>query len=159
MIVFLRQQNFQELIQLSSRTIFWQEIIIDTFEESPFLGYGYQMMSHDGTTKVFESLGFIARGNAHNTFVQTFSGLGVIGLALLILNILLSITTYTNFRKIYTELYKSHQIFMIMGLILLTLVASLTQYGIVGMTTPVVPVYLLCISYLSYFSLKDRIHI
>lgn len=157
--IFLRQQNFQELIQLSSRTIFWQEIIIDTFEESPFLGYGYQMMSHDGTTKVFESLGFIARGNAHNTFVQTFSGLGVIGLALLILNILLSITTYTNFRKIYTELYKSHQIFMIMGLILLTLVASLTQYGIVGMTTPVVPVYLLCISYLSYFSLKDRIHI
>ena len=64
-----RGQSSEELFSLTMRTIFWKELIVDTTLESPFFGYGYQMLGPDGTTKVFESLGGIVRGSAHSTFI------------------------------------------------------------------------------------------
>ena len=148
-----RGQNFQELISLSSRVTFWSELVVDTTFQRPIFGFGYQMLSEDGTTKIFSSLGGIARGNAHNTFVQTYAGLGIIGVSLLSWNIG-SVFYRTSYLSRYGYLTKidKDKLFVI---VITCLVGSLTQYGIVGMTTPLVPIYGFCVALLSVIQINS----
>lgn len=142
-----RGQTLEDLISLTTRTIFWKELIVDTTLESPFLGYGYQMMGPDGTTKVFESLGGTVRSSAHNTFIQTYAGLGVFGLIILAWNITNVLLRYLHLRS--PKKKGVENLSMIFLIVIMCLIASLTQYGIVGMTTPVAPLYYLCVALLS----------
>jgi DNA-binding transcriptional regulator of glucitol operon len=146
--LILRGQNLEELLSLTERTTFWKVLIVDTLSESPILGYGYQMMSYDGLSKNFTDLGY-SRSNAHNTFIQTFVGLGLVGLMLLLYHLLKVIQCFNYVNKRISENVKE-RVFELKIIVVICILASLTQYGIVGITTPVVPIYLMAIMLITY---------
>jgi O-antigen ligase len=78
----VRGQSFEEMLLLTERARFWLILISNTLFDQPILGHGYQMLGDDGITKHFPDLGY-SISNAHNTFIQTFVGLGLIGFFLL----------------------------------------------------------------------------
>jgi hypothetical protein len=148
----LRGQQIGDLIQLTERVRFWRVIIADTLTESPLLGYGYQMMSNDGISKYFADLQY-SRSNAHNTFIQTFSGLGLLGTAVLFYHLFV---VAKSFRYVYNRVSGRvrDRVFELIVILIACILASLTQYGIVGMTTPVVPAYLMIIMLITYLRIK-----
>lgn len=147
---FLRDDSVENLRTMSSRTRIWEEVIAQTWEESPLLGYGYQMLSDKGIYFFSYEYGF-ERSNAHSTFVQTFAGLGIIGLLLLVWHITVIARTLVvlSFKR-----EGSHQddFFELLILYICCIIASITEFGIVGMTTPVVPVYLIISVYCTYWA-------
>jgi len=148
----LRGQQVEDFIHLTERVKFWKVIIADTLTESPLFGYGYQMMSYDGVSKYFADLHY-SRSNAHNTFIQTFSGLGLIGSAVLFYHLIM---VGKSFRYINNRVSKKlkDRVFELKVIVITCILASLTQYGIVGMTTPVVPVYLMAIMLITYLRIQ-----
>ena len=146
--LILRNQKIEEFLSLTGRVAFWKVLIVDTLSESPILGYGYQMMSYDGLSKNFTDLGY-SRSNAHNTFVQTFTGLGLVGLMLLLYH-LLKVTQSFNYVNKRISGNVKERVFELVIIVVVCILASITQYGIVGMTTPVVPIYLMAIMLITY---------
>lgn len=148
----LRGQQLDDLLRLTERVRFWSYLVSDTFNESPLLGYGYQMLSTNGIIKYFPDMGY-SISNAHNSFIQTFVGLGLIGLALLLYQILRTVySLYLAEKKSRSSLRDRG--FEVAILVLACLLASFTQYGIVGMTTPVVPVYMMAVTLIAYHRQK-----
>ena len=143
----LRGQEQKDLFQLTERTVFWATLIDDTVSDSFLLGYGYQMLSLAGMLKYFPEQGYTI-SNAHNTFIQTFVGLGAIGLSLLLYSIF---KAFVAFFFVYHNISRreKYAIVELLIIIIVCLLASLTQFGIAGLTTPVVPAYFMAIMLLT----------
>jgi O-Antigen ligase len=144
----LREQELEDLLRLTERTRFWEALIVDTWHQNPFLGYGYQMLSENGIVKDFPNYGY-SISNAHNTFVQTFVGLGLVGLMLLLYQLL---KTFKVLGIIYMKAARQERdsVFELLIIVFVCLVSSLAQYGIVGMTTPIVPAYMMAVTLITY---------
>ena len=148
----VRGQSFEEMLLLTERARFWLRLISDTLFDAPILGYGYQMLGNDGITKYFPDLEY-SISNTHNTFIQTFVGLGLIGFSLLSYHLL---RVVMSLRYVYrhAETHEKDNIFELVIILTICILASLTQYGIVGMTTPIVPVYMMSIMLLTYLRIQ-----
>ena len=151
----LRGQSYEELLLLTERGRFWTILISDTLSDSPILGYGYQMLSHDGLLKNFNDFGY-SISNAHNVFIQTFSGLGLIGFSLLSYH-LLRVVISLRYVYRYAEAHEKNNIFELIIIFIICILASITQHGIVGMTTPIVPTYMMLIMLLTYLRLQLKV--
>jgi len=151
----LRGQSYEELFLLTERGRFWTILISDTLSDSPILGYGYQMLSHDGLLKNFNDFGY-SISNAHNVFIQTFSGLGLIGFSLLSYH-LLRVVISLRYVYRYAEAHEKNNIFELIIIFIICILASITQHGIVGMTTPIVPTYMMLIMLLTYLRLQLKV--
>jgi hypothetical protein len=151
----LRGQSYEELLLLTERGRFWGILVSDTLFNRPFLGYGYQMLSHDGLLKSFNDYGY-SISNAHNTFIQTFTGLGLIGFSLLSYH-LLRVVISLRYVYRYAEAHEKNNIFELIIIFIICILASITQHGIVGMTTPIVPTYMMLIMLLTYLRLQLKV--
>jgi len=147
-----RNEQIDNLLSLTSRNIIWHGIVTDTWRNSPLIGFGYQMLSEFGISYNSQEYGFI-RTNAHSTFVQTFAGLGLMGLLLLLWQIVktgkvLYILSFINIKD------NQHQkgAFELLLLFVGCIISSISEFGIAGMTTPVVPVYLIVTVYTTYLA-------
>ncbi|GAB1268530.1 hypothetical protein NBRC116493_17830 [Aurantivibrio infirmus] len=144
----LRGQEWGDLLNLTERVSFWVRISKDTVNESPIVGYGYQMLSSDGLYKTFDDKAYVV-SNAHNTFIQTLAGLGILGLAVLLYHLVQVVST-VRFLYIRSAGKEKSRMFEVVILLAVCILASLTQYGIVGMTTPIVPVYMMIVALCSF---------
>ncbi len=144
----LRGQDQEEFVQLTGRMAFWYSLLRDTGSERFFIGYGYQMLGQEGMVRYIPEHGYTI-SNAHNVFIQTFVGLGMIGLLLLIFHL---VKVLISLRYVYRYSYANEKdmVFELFVVITVCVLASLTQFGIVGLTTPIVPAYFMAIVLLTY---------
>ena len=98
--------------------------------------------------KYFPERGY-SISNAHNTFIQTFVGLGIVGLLLLMYHL---VKVLTSLRYVYrcSNRNEKDMVFELFVVITVCILASLTQFGIVGLTTPIVPAYFMAIMLITY---------
>ena len=139
--------DLKSLLTLGSRSLIWSTLIENVTNEAPIFGYGYQMLSFNGSE--FELVPGIYRGMAHNSFIQTLAGLGILGLLVLIAQT--SVTfKHIFFPPIKVKMLNSAQNFK--ELIILSIVcigASLTEFGLLGPTSPAIPMYMTIVVFAS----------
>lgn len=134
LVWFLKGDSVDSMVTATGRTVIWKDILLYLFPESPFIGFGFQTMGPDGI--FFHSPSGITFTMAHNSFLQTLIGLGLIGLTCL----LLSLGFF--FRKIFQNLAnrsaKTYFLFVeVISLMIVILFDSITDYGIAGLSNPV----------------------
>ena len=121
----LRGGSSAGLYTLGARTIIWLEIIDDVIQNRLVYGYGYQMLSEHGSDFVMRF--GVVRGHAHNTFVQSFAGLGLFGFLIVCIQFM---STYYYVRKI-------DYLVITFSLLLVCVFSSLVEFGMFGPTSPV----------------------
>nr|WP_279614691.1 O-antigen ligase family protein [Sphingomicrobium astaxanthinifaciens] len=146
---FERGHGSGNLVSLGGRTTIWQVMVgAARFEEDILWGYGYQMLSAQGQAV---SDGEITVTMAHNTFIQTYLGLGGIGLLLHIIfwsSAMCELLRRGGDLCAEVNLYRSFAVMM--------LVYSLVEFGIFGPPTVLAPIYLVILFHRSQLSLSRQ---
>jgi len=74
--IILKQGDVEEVMSMTGRLPFWQDLITYGFTREPLLGYGFMRISYSDK---FDSIHSYAAGMTHNTFIQVLLNLGLVG--------------------------------------------------------------------------------
>lgn len=74
--IILKQGDVEEVMSMTGRLPFWQDLITYGFTKEPLLGYGFMRISYSDK---FDSIHSYAAGMTHNTFIQVLLNLGLVG--------------------------------------------------------------------------------
>ncbi len=74
--IILKQGDLEEVMSMTGRLPFWQDLIADGFTKEPLLGYGFMCISYH---EYFDSIHSYAAKMTHNTFIQVLMNLGLVG--------------------------------------------------------------------------------
>lgn len=121
---FVKQGQMEELFTFTGRLPFWSDLLTYNFPQAPWLGFGYMRI---GIADKFDSLHAYAGAMTHNTFLQVLLGLGLLGLAIVFLQ--LSLTFFSLLRM--SDRHLRQQLLLVM---IPLLVNSCTEFGIFGET-------------------------
>lgn len=120
--VFLDRGGMEELTSLTGRLPFWRDLLSLALPERPLLGFGFQRIWTDSR---FVSPTSYAGEMAHNTFLQLLLGLGVVGLALGLLQLVATLRAVGRTPDLWTRRAA-------VCLLIPLLLNSLTEFGIFG---------------------------
>lgn len=125
-IVF-KEGNVEEVMSMTGRLPFWQDLIEVAFQERPLFGFGFMRISPSTFTDKFGSIHSYAAAMTHNTFVQVLINLGLAGAFVVLLQMVVT------FYAIYID--KDKWLRLMAGLSLIPLlINSMTEFGIFGET-------------------------
>lgn len=131
-----RGQGLENLLSLGGRTLFWERLISEgVWSPSVLYGFGYQMLSGEGRGSI--SAG-VTISMAHNNFIQSFLGLGVIGL---MLNIAFWVFV---FRRIIRNrrFLRLRDYNLLITSSVMVFIYSIVEFGIFGPPNIIMPVFL-----------------
>jgi len=74
--IILKQGDMEEVMSMTGRLPFWEDLITYGFTKEPLLGYGFMRISYSDK---FDSIHSYAAGMTHNTFIQVLLNLGLVG--------------------------------------------------------------------------------
>ena len=74
--IILKQGDIEEVMSMTGRLPFWEDLITYGFTREPLLGYGFMRISYYDK---FDSIHSYAAGMTHNTFIQVLLNLGLVG--------------------------------------------------------------------------------
>ena len=120
--IIAKPSGSDELATLTGRLPFWQDLLAVAFAQEPLLGYGFQCIWRE---EFFYSADAYGGTMAHNTFLQTLLGLGLVGLFLVGLQLIA--TCRAAFLLGDGARRRSA-----LAILLPLLVNSLTEFGIFG---------------------------
>lgn len=150
----LRGETVSEIQNFGNRSSHWAAVAKNVFRDAPLFGYGYQMLSPTGYE--FELVPGVRRGMAHNAYIQTLGGLGIVGFLLIVAQ---SGLTYANVilqpkKLVATSDLGSRREFVIISLV--CFLSSIVEFGMVGPTNPSVPIYMAIIVYAAGLSFPKK---
>lgn len=139
-VTFLeRGHGLENLLSLGGRTLFWSDLVTDApFGANIVYGFGYQMLSDKGLSAQVDILQV---SMAHNNFIQSLLGLGLVGL---FITIAFWLTLY-RFMIRSRRLMEPRPYNLVMILSHATLVYSMVEYGIFGPSTIIGPMFFILI--------------
>ena len=74
--IIVKQGDLEEVMSMTGRLPFWQDLIADGFTQRPLLGYGFMCIANG---EYFHSIHAYAAKMTHNTFIQVLLNLGLVG--------------------------------------------------------------------------------
>ena len=74
--IILKQGDVEEVMSMTGRLPFWEDLIAYGFPKEPLLGYGFMRISYSDK---FDAIHSYAAGMTHNTFIQVLLNLGLVG--------------------------------------------------------------------------------
>ncbi len=80
--IVVKDGDMEEVMSMTGRIPFWQDLLRDGFSQRPLLGYGFMCVSD---TEFFDSIHSYAGKMAHNTFMQVLLNLGLVGFSICLL--------------------------------------------------------------------------
>lgn len=120
--VILKTGDVEEVMSMTGRIPFWQDLISDGFTNEPLLGYGFMCISyHD----YFDSIHSYSAKMTHNTFIQVLLNLGLVGAFICFLQM---VATGANIIKSSDKKLKGLALMMFIPVF----INSLTEFGIFG---------------------------
>lgn len=120
--IILKQGDMEEVMSMTGRLPFWQDLLTDGFTQRPLLGYGFMCVA-DG--EYFHSIHSYSAKMTHNTFIQVLLNLGLMG------SFLCALQMIATFFAIGSSTDSQHRGLAFMMLIPI-LVNSFTEFGIFG---------------------------
>ena len=130
--IFIKAGNTDEVLNMTGRIPFWQDLLTMNFPKAPILGYGFMRIDiHDR----FEILNSYAGEMTHNTFIQVLLNLGLVGLLIVIFQLAATIHAMIKDRGNDKKL-------MTIGLFIPVMINSFTEFGIFGETNYGIMFYL-----------------
>ena len=122
--VFIKEGDVGEVMSMTGRLPFWTDLLTFSFPQRPLLGYGFMRISH---TDKFDSLHAYEGAMTHNTFLQVLLNLGMVGAAVVLFQMVLTVRAY--YRE--PDIALRH---LVAGIFIPIFVNSLTEFGIFGET-------------------------
>ncbi len=120
--IILKQGDMEEVMSMTGRLPFWQDLIADGFVKEPIWGYGFMRISYEDK---FDSIHSYAAGMTHNTFIQVLLNLGLVGGFICMFQM---IATAIIIAKSENNYYKVMAWLMLIPVI----INSTTEFGIFG---------------------------
>ena len=74
--IILKQGDVEEVMSMTGRLPFWEDLITYGFTREPLLGYGFMRISYSDK---FDSIHSYSAAMTHNTFIQVLLNLGLVG--------------------------------------------------------------------------------
>lgn len=123
--IFLKENNWQEILTFTDRLPFWQDLLCYAFPKSPLVGFGFMSISSNEYSNKFMSLHAYAGAMTHNTFLQVLINLGFIGAAICLLQMTFTFIAVTSSTEKRLQL-------LVATLFIPLLINSMTEFGIFG---------------------------
>lgn len=120
--IIVKAGDLEEVMSMTGRLPFWQDLIADGFTKEPLLGYGFMCISYE---EYFRSIHSYAAKMTHNTFVQVLLNLGLAGSFICLLQMV------TTFRAIGRDKDLSMK-WLAWMMLVPVLINSFTEFGIFG---------------------------
>jgi exopolysaccharide production protein ExoQ len=131
--------GLDEVMSMTGRIPFWTALVTKALPREPLLGYGFQRINY---TLNFSGAHTYTASMAHNTFLQALMNLGLIGFAVVLLQVFFTIRAF-----LFTP---DNKMKLIIGSLLIpVLINSFTEFGIFGETNFGILLYQVLILYLS----------
>lgn len=128
-----------EVMSMTGRIPFWTALVTKALPREPLLGFGFQRIYY---TLNFSGTHTYSASMAHNTFLQVLMNLGLIGFAIVLLQLFFTIRAFI--------LTKDRKLKLMSGSILIpVIINSFTEFGIFGETNYGMLLYQILILYLS----------
>lgn len=137
--VIFKQGNVEEVMSMTGRLPFWNDLLTYGFPKEPFLGFGFMRIAY---TDKFASLHAYDGAMTHNTFLQVLLNLGIIGAFIVFLQLLFTIHTVIQEKDIWIKR-------TFIGMFIPLIINSLTEFGIFGETNYGIMFYLIALYMLS----------
>ena len=151
--IILKDGNMEEVVSLTGRTEFWQDLVNEGFPERPILGRGFMSIAENKWFNKYQSTHSYTASMCHNTYVEVITNLGLVGAFICLLQLL------WTFAAIVLNKNRTLQIMALFMLIPL-LLNSITEFGIFGHNNYAIQFYHFVFLFftLGYFKKKDKIH-
>ena len=120
--IILKQGDMEEVMSMTGRLPFWQDLIADGFTQEPIFGYGFMCISYH---EYFDSIHSYAAKMTHNTFIQVLMNLGLVGIFICMLQMAATFYVIGKSKDISTKLLASL-------MLLPVIINSSTEFGIFG---------------------------
>ncbi|MCC6723129.1 MAG: O-antigen ligase family protein [Saprospiraceae bacterium] len=120
--IILKQGDMEEVMSMTGRLPFWQDLFTDGFTKRPLLGYGFMCVAEG---EYFESIHSYSAKMTHNTFIQVLLNLGLVGIFICFLQLLYTFVAIGRSSDAY---HRSLAIMMFIPIF----INSLTEFGIFG---------------------------
>jgi len=120
--IILKQGDIEEVMSMTGRLPFWEDLIAYGFPKEPLLGYGFMRISYSDK---FDAIHSYAAGMTHNTFIQVLLNLGLVGGFICMFQMIATGVVITKSKDTY------HQTLALLMLIPL-IINSMTEFGIFG---------------------------
>jgi len=140
--IILKQGDINEVMSMTGRIPFWDDLINIGFPQSPLIGFGFMSISPSTYSDKFNSIHSYAASMTHNTFIQVLINLGLIGAFIV------------AFQMIFTfyslAIHKDKQLKLLSVCMLIPLIInSLTEFGIFGESNYGIMFYQMVIMFLT----------
>jgi len=120
--VIIKMGDIGEVMSMTGRIPFWQDLVTHGFTKEPILGYGFMRISYHDK---FESIQTYAASMTHNTFIQVLLNLGLVGFAIVSIQMALLAYAILKWKDWKMQL-------MACSLLIPLIINSLTEFGIFG---------------------------
>ena len=120
--IILKQGDVEEVMSMTGRLPFWEDLIAYGFPREPLLGYGFMRISYSDK---FDAIHSYAAGMTHNTFIQVLLNLGLVGAFICMSQMIATALVISRSKDSY---YKVLAWLMLVPLI----INSMTEFGIFG---------------------------
>jgi exopolysaccharide production protein ExoQ len=120
--IILKQGDMEEVMSMTGRLPFWQDLIADGFTKEPLLGYGFMCISYH---EYFDSIHSYAAKMTHNTFIQVLMNLGLVGSFICLLQMVATFFVIKNSDNRSNKLLASLMLIPV-------IINSTTEFGIFG---------------------------
>ena len=146
-------ERMEEVLTLTGRLPFWNALILEGLPREPLLGFGFMRIDYK---EYFQGKNTYPGKMTHNTFMQVLMNLGLIGLAIVLLQLMFT------FMAIWRE--DPEKRLMLLSLMIPLLINSFTEFGIFGESNFGILYYQLIIVYISLqpskiLTLKQKLHL
>lgn len=140
--IILKQGDLNEVMSMTGRIPFWDDLINIGFPQSPLIGFGFMSISPSIYSDKFNSIHSYAASMTHNTFIQVLINLGLIGAFIV------------AFQMIFTfhslAIFKNKQLRLLIACMLIPLIInSTTEFGIFGESNYAIMFYQMIIMFLT----------
>lgn len=120
--IILKQGDVEEVMSMTGRLPFWQDLIMYGFTKEPLLGYGFMRISYSDK---FDSIHSYAAGMTHNTFIQVLLNLGLVGGFICMFQMIATGFVIGNSKNSYHK-------FLAWMMLVPLIINSTTEFGIFG---------------------------
>ena len=134
-----RGHGLENLLSLGGRTLFWGGLIVEpNWTQNIIYGLGYQMLSEAGLSSTVDNLNI---SMAHNNFIQSLLGLGILGLAL---NVAFWVAHFIRISR-SIRIFNVREYNFIILVSVTTFIYSVIEFGIFGPSTIIAPLFFLVV--------------
>ena len=120
--IILKQGDVEEVMSMTGRLPFWEDLIAYGFPREPLLGYGFMRISYSDK---FDAIHSYAAGMTHNTFIQVLLNLGLVGAFICMFQMIATALVIGHSKDSY------HKVLAWLMLVPL-IINSMTEFGIFG---------------------------